>query len=118
MAVKKISGTRVSGCGIFSVVSKGPMTGMAGTTQANGYFAAFLKFSGFEGIIVQGRAKRWLYFHVHDGPAKGRGIMSQWEALRRNYYQHMGWDLEMGRPLPETLEKLDLGHLLPDLNKV
>jgi aldehyde:ferredoxin oxidoreductase len=66
------SGTRVSGSGIFSVVSKGPMTGMAGTTQANGYFAAFLKFSGFDGIVVQGRAERWLYLHVHDGVAELR----------------------------------------------
>lgn len=67
-----LSGTKVSGSGIFSVVSKGPMTNMAGTTQANGYFAAFLKFAGFDGIIVQGRAKRWLYLYVHDGTAELR----------------------------------------------
>ena len=66
------SGTKVSGSGIFSVVSKGPMTNMAGTTQANGYFAAFLKFSGFDGIVVQGRANRWLYLYVHDGTAELR----------------------------------------------
>jgi aldehyde:ferredoxin oxidoreductase len=66
------SGTRVSGSGIFSVISKGPMTNMAGTSQANGYFAAFLKFSGFDGIVVQGRAKRWLYLYVHDGTAELR----------------------------------------------
>ena len=64
------SGTRVGGSGIFSVVSKGPKTGLAGTTQANGYFAAFLKFSGFDGIIVQGKAKKWLYLHIHDGQAE------------------------------------------------
>lgn len=64
------SGTKVSGSGIFSVISKGPMTNMAGTTQANGYFGAFLKFSGYDGIIVQGRAKRWVYLHVHDGTAE------------------------------------------------
>jgi len=67
-----LSGTKVSGSGIFSVVSKGPMTNMAGTTQANGYFAAFLKFAGFDGIIVQGKAKRWLYLYVHDGTAELR----------------------------------------------
>jgi aldehyde:ferredoxin oxidoreductase len=66
------SGTRISGSGIFSVISKGPMTNMAGTTQANGYFGAFLKFSGFDGIVVQGKAKRWLYLHIHDGTAELR----------------------------------------------
>ena len=67
-----LSGTRIGGTGIFSVISKGPMTGFAGTTQANGYFAAYLKFSGYDGIVVQGKAKRWLYLHVHDGTAELR----------------------------------------------
>lgn len=50
-----------------------------------------------------------------DGPAQGKSIMPQWEALRRNYYQHMGWDPETGKPLPETLKKLGLAHIIPDL---
>lgn len=65
-----LSGTRIGGSGIFSVISKGPATNMAGTSQANGFFAAFLKFAGFDGIIVQGQAKRWSYLHVHDGTAE------------------------------------------------
>ena len=67
-----LGGTKVSGSGTFSVVSKGPMTNMAGACQANGYFGAFLKFAGFDGIIVQGRAKRWLYLYIHDGIAELR----------------------------------------------
>jgi aldehyde:ferredoxin oxidoreductase len=67
-----LAGTKVSGSGTFSVVSKGAMTGMAGASQANGYFGAFLKFAGFDGIIVQGRAQRWLYLHIHDATAELR----------------------------------------------
>jgi aldehyde:ferredoxin oxidoreductase len=67
-----LSGTRLSGSGIFSIISKGPMTNLAGTTQANGYFSAFLKFSGFDGIVVQGKAKRWLYLYIHNGTAELR----------------------------------------------
>ncbi len=67
-----LTGTRVSGTGTFSVVSKGPMTNMAGTSQANGYFGAFLKFAGFDGIVVQGRASRWLYLYIHDDTAELR----------------------------------------------
>jgi aldehyde:ferredoxin oxidoreductase len=67
-----LGGTKVSGSGTFSVVSKGPMTNFAGACQANGYFGAFLKFSGFDGIVVQGKAKKWLYLHIHDGTAKLR----------------------------------------------
>ena len=50
-----------------------------------------------------------------DGPAQGQSIMPDWEALRSNYYQNMGWDPETGKPLPETLEKLGLTDLIPDL---
>ncbi len=67
-----LSGTRVGGSGIFSIISKGPATNMAGTSQANGFFAAFLKFAGFDGIIVQGQAKKWSYLHVHDDTAEIR----------------------------------------------
>ncbi len=67
-----LGGTRVSGSGTFSIISKGPMTNMAGASQANGYFGAFLKFSGYDGIIFHGKARRWLYLHVHGGTAELR----------------------------------------------
>lgn len=67
-----LCGTRIGGSGIFSVISKGPATNLAGISQANGYFGAYLKFSGFDGIIVQGRAKAWRYLHLHDGKAEIR----------------------------------------------
>ena len=38
-----------------------------------------------------------------DGPAEGKAIMPRWDALRRSYYEQMGWDPETGKPLPETL---------------
>jgi aldehyde:ferredoxin oxidoreductase len=49
-----------------------------------------------------------------DGPAKGIGIMEHWDDVRRNYYEHMGWDGETGKPLPETLARLGLSHLSKD----
>ena len=49
-----------------------------------------------------------------DGPAAGKSILENWDALRRNYYRQMGWDEETGRPLPETLEALGLSDLTPD----
>lgn len=51
-----LGGTKIAGSGIFSVVSKGPMTNMAGASQANGFFGASLKFSGFDGVLIQGMA--------------------------------------------------------------
>jgi aldehyde:ferredoxin oxidoreductase len=50
-----------------------------------------------------------------DGPVKGIGIMPHWDSIRRNYYEQMGWNPETGKPLPETLERLGLSHLVKDL---
>jgi aldehyde:ferredoxin oxidoreductase len=33
----------------------------------------------------------------------------------QNYYRLMGWDENTGKPLPETLEMLDLGELTKEL---
>ncbi len=65
-----LGGSRMSGSGTFSVVSKGPLTDHAGTSQANGFFGAFLKFSGFDGIILQGRADNPCHLVIHDGAAE------------------------------------------------
>jgi aldehyde:ferredoxin oxidoreductase len=50
-----------------------------------------------------------------DGPAKGKNIMAHWEEMKGEYYQLMGWDKLTGKPLPETLERLGLGHVISDI---
>jgi aldehyde:ferredoxin oxidoreductase len=62
-----LAGTKIAGSGSFSVISKGPMTNMAGASQANGFLGAFLRFSGLHGLIIQGSAKKWTRLHIHDG---------------------------------------------------
>lgn len=72
MASGPLGGTRIGGSGTFSVVTKGCLTNGAVATQANGFFGAFLRFSGFDGIILQGRAKNWVYLYIHDNKAELR----------------------------------------------
>jgi aldehyde:ferredoxin oxidoreductase len=50
-----------------------------------------------------------------DGPAQGKNIMEKWAWMLENYYRLMGWHPATGKPLPQTLEKLDLGELIKDL---
>ena len=63
-------GTRYAGSGMIAVVSKGPMTNMAGSSQANGFFGTYLKFSGFDGVVIHGQAREWSYLRIHDGTAE------------------------------------------------
>lgn len=72
LATGPLGGTQVPGSGTFSVVTKGALTNGATATQANGFFGAYLKFSGFDGIVIRGAAEKLLYLYVHDGVAELR----------------------------------------------
>ncbi|MFC2060291.1 aldehyde ferredoxin oxidoreductase family protein [Chloroflexota bacterium] len=67
-----MNGTKVAGSGTFCVVTRGPLTNGAASSQANGYFGAYLKFSGFDGIVIEGRATRWLYLYIANETAELR----------------------------------------------
>ncbi len=72
LASGPLGGTRVMGSGNFSVVTKGPLTEGPTSTQANGFFGAFLKMAGFDRVIIQGRADELCYLYIHDGKAELR----------------------------------------------
>ena len=64
-----LTGTGFNGAGGFSLIGKGPMTNVAGSSQANGFFGAYLKFSGFDGIILEGISQKWVYLLIKEGKA-------------------------------------------------
>ena len=67
-----LGGTIIPGTGTFSLVTKGALTGGCTSCQANGLFGAYLKFSGYDGIIIQGAAKRWMYVNIKEDEAELR----------------------------------------------
>ncbi|MFQ6095053.1 MAG: aldehyde ferredoxin oxidoreductase family protein [Candidatus Bathyarchaeia archaeon] len=72
LASGPLGGTRIGGSGTFSLVTKGALTNGATSVQANGLFGAYIKFSGYDGVIVQGASRRWLYLYINDGEAELR----------------------------------------------
>ena len=66
LASGPLGGTRIGGSGGFSVVTKGPLTNGATSVQSNGFFGAYLKFCGYDGIIIQGSSNKWVYIYVDD----------------------------------------------------
>ena len=67
-----LGGTRAGGSGLISISTKGPLTNGATSTQANGFMGAYMKFAGYDAIVIKGAAKRWLYLYMHDGQAELR----------------------------------------------
>jgi aldehyde:ferredoxin oxidoreductase len=61
-----LGGTRIAGSGGVCGVTVGAQTGGMTSTQANGYFGAFLRFCGFDCMIVQGQSPSWVYLHILD----------------------------------------------------
>jgi aldehyde:ferredoxin oxidoreductase len=67
-----LGGTMVGGSGNISISTKGCLTNGATSTQANGFMGAFMKSSGFDALIFEGIAPRWVYLFLHDGTAELR----------------------------------------------
>ena len=72
LAAGPLNGTSIPGSGTVCAVSKGCLTGGGSSSQANGYFGAYLKSSNLDGVIVQGAANRWKYLHISNGKAEIR----------------------------------------------
>lgn len=51
--------TPFHGSGTLGSVSKGPMTGLAVSTQANGFAGARLKSCGYDAVVIHGCAGDW-----------------------------------------------------------
>jgi len=72
IAAGPLNATPIGGSGSISVVTKGPLTDGAGCSQANGYFGAYLRLCGLNGIIVQGAADSLQYLYVDSESAELR----------------------------------------------
>jgi len=85
-----LAGSGMYGAGTINIVAKGPMTNLAGSSQANGFFGAYLKFSGFDAIVIKGRSPSPAYLWIRDGnaelrdasPLKGLDIFELESALQ------------------------------------
>ncbi len=67
-----LGGSRIPGCGTISITTKGAMTNGATSSQANGNFGAYLKWCGYDAIVVQGASDTWKYLYLHEGGAELR----------------------------------------------
>jgi aldehyde:ferredoxin oxidoreductase len=65
LATGPFAGLPVWGTGGLTVVTRGAMTNGATSTQANGFFGANLKVSGYDAIVIQGQAPAWVYLLIH-----------------------------------------------------
>lgn len=86
-----ITGTPGPGLSRFSVVSKSPLTGLFGESEAGGWWGPELKFAGYDGIIFTGKSPEPVYLTIMHGKTELRSADHLWgkstgdaeEAIRK-----------------------------------
>ncbi len=73
-----ISGTPIAGMVRFTVAAKSPLTGAYGEAEAGGFWGPELKFSGYDGIIITGKAPEPSYLWIKDGDVEIRSAKKVW----------------------------------------
>ena len=62
-------GTRAPSCGRHEVCAISPLTGIWGESNSGGFWGAELKFAGYDGIVIRGRAEKPVWLSILDGHA-------------------------------------------------
>jgi len=91
-----LTGTLVPNSSRFNVSAKSPETGILGDSNCGGYFAAEMRYAGFDRFIIKGKAKKPSYLYVTDDKIEIKDAKDYW-----------GMDTT---DLQQTLRK-DLGHV-------
>ncbi len=96
------TGAPISGQSRLNANAKSPLTGAIGDSQSGGFFPAELKFAGYDGIVVRGKASRRVYLKIFNGEASLHDAShlagkptAEVEALLRS---------ELGDPKAEVLQ--------------
>lgn len=70
VALSVLTGAPVGTVCRYTVAAKSPLTGAYGESEAGGFFAPELKFAGFDGIVIKGKADHPVYLSIINGEVK------------------------------------------------
>jgi aldehyde:ferredoxin oxidoreductase len=73
-----LTGTFAPAAARSSWCGRSPLTGIWGESNMGGHWGAQLRFAGFEGLVVTGRASAPVYLWIHDGEAEIRDAGHDW----------------------------------------
>jgi len=73
-----LTGTIVPGGNKTTIAAKSPLTNAWGEAHLGGFWGPELKFAGYDGIIVEGRASSPVYIFIHDDEVELRDASKLW----------------------------------------
>lgn len=78
MATGPFTGSSIPMASRYAVAGISPLTGFWGEATSGGVFPFRLKGSGWDGLIISGRAKKPVYLYLNDGKAEVRDASDLW----------------------------------------
>ena len=76
-----LSGTPTPTGGRFMVVTKSPLSGTIASSNSGGTWGARLKYAGYDGIIVEGKAKNPVYITINEGEVEIKDAAHLWGKM-------------------------------------
>jgi len=73
-----LTGIRMNAVARWTVCSKSPLTGLWGECNIGGFFGAELKFAGYDGIVITGKADKPTYIYIDNDTVEIRGAQKYW----------------------------------------
>ena len=92
-AASAVTGHPAAGFSRFTVAAKSPLTGGFGESEAGGWWGPELKSSGFDAILIKGKADRPVYLSIQDGKAEIRDASHLWGEMTRESQEKIRRDL-------------------------
>jgi len=111
-----LTGTGAFETGRYHVVGKSPLTGILGDSNSGGQFGPWLRFAGYDGIVVEGASDEPVWVSIVNGevsfyPAKhlwGKGVIYTENIIREEMKtpsEHVGSVLSIG-PAAENRSRI------------
>lgn len=73
-----LTGTLATNAGRYNVVCKAPLTGAMAASNSGGYWGPELKYAGYDGIIIEGKAEKPVYLWINDDQVEIRSAEHLW----------------------------------------
>ncbi len=94
--VGPLTGSLLPASAYYTVTAKSPLTGILGDSAAGGQFGAEMKLTGFDQIVISGRADGWVYLWITEEGVEfidcpdyaGRGVAATTTAIRTAHRDH------------------------------
>ncbi len=73
-----VVGAPISGNSRHCITAKSPQTGGIASSESGGFWAPELRFAGFDGLIIKGKAPKPVYLWIKDGVCELRDASAIW----------------------------------------